>query len=87
MGNTDFHKYIRKSKDFILYHITKYYDDLKKVNKTEPNSMIHTDFWRGQLIFNGPEVVAIVDFDALHFGRATYDLTRGTCAFIFDFEK
>lgn len=65
---------------FIIDSITKIAEnynllikDLPKIRKRKL-SLIHGDFWWGQLIFKEKKVAAVVDFDDIKFGIAEHDL-------------
>lgn len=87
--------YLIKSMNRFKIHFKKYVKNLDKLGKEEDFSMIHGDFWFGQLIFNNNnDVVGLIDFDEIKIGSIHYDVIKGIRSFIrypnkidYDFQK
>jgi len=55
--------------------------NLKSVRKKPNLSKIHNDYWGGQLIFDGDDVAAVIDFELMVADYAEYDLVKSAQAF------
>lgn len=86
--------FIIESIERIKHHNQLFVKDFPHIRERTNLSMIHGDFWHGQLIFHEHEVATLIDFDDVKFGLAEYDLVKGVESFIgfpnkqgFDFKK
>jgi len=78
---TQFDFHLIESINRLKKHFYLFEKDLPYVKKRDNLSIIHGDFWYGQLIFHENEVAALIDFDSIKIGSTEYDLVKGIRSF------
>ena len=78
---TSFDLYLINSINRFEKHFYIFEKDIPYVRNRDNLSIIHGDFWHGQLIFNENEVAALIDFDEIKIGSTEYDLVKGIRSF------
>ncbi len=63
------------------HHLELLIGDFPYLRERTNASVMHGDFWHGQLIFHENEVAALIDFDKIILGSTEYDLVKGARSF------
>lgn len=78
---TNLESYLIKALERVEEHSILYKKELNSLEKRNDFSIIHGDYWFGQLIFQDNKVAALIDFDEVKIGLTGYDLVRGVRSF------
>lgn len=81
INKTNVDKMLLRQIPRIEHHFTLLKRDLPYVRDSANKSLLHGDFWHGQLVFQEHEVAALIDFEHMRIGRPEYDLVKGVRSF------